>query len=324
MQALRLARPSVIIAVGWLVLLIYAYPGQMVESSFEALRQARSPFFAPENPPGWSAMWRWIELAFAGPFPMFIAQTAAFAIGAFLILRRAMTERAAAFATAGLLVFPPLTVPLSVIWSHSLMAGLLALGTAALLSERRRVHLAGLVLLLLATVAQPHALLATLPLTLALARVRPDAVGVRRITHAALAWGVLTGGGLALTKHYSKKPSAPLWSYVKPVHDTEWQPVPPRALPDNALKLGVSTRTTAIQDGWTDALTSLADHTPLFSPWLYLILALALVPLSLRDPARVALLVGGVMTFLAYRNPVWVGAAACIAAAVTIAERLRR
>jgi hypothetical protein len=111
---------------------------------------------------------------------------------------------------------------------------------------------------------------------------------------------------------------------VKPVHDTEWQPVPPHALPDNALKLGVSTRTTAIQDGWNGAMTSIADHTPLFSPWLFLVLALGLVPLSLRDPARLALLVGGVMTFLAYRNPVWLVGAACIAAATVIAERLRK
>lgn len=319
-----MARPSVIVLVGWLVLLIYAYPGQMTDASFEAMRQARSPFFAPENPPGWSAMWRWIELVFAGPFPMFVVQSAAFAIGAFTILRRAMTERTAALAVAGLLVFPPLTVPLAVIWSHSLMVGLLALGTAALLSEHRRVHLAGLVLLLLATVAQPHALLATLPLILALAHVRPESAGGKRIAHAAVTWLVITAAALGATKHYSKKPAAPLWSYVKPVHDTEWQPVPLRSLPDNALKLGVSTRTTAIQDSWTGALTSLAEHTPLFSPWLFLVLALGLVPLSLRDPARLALLVGGVMTFLAYRNPVWLVASALLAAATAIAERARK
>jgi hypothetical protein len=313
-----------IVATGWLVLLVYSYPGQMVAESFEALRQARSPFNAPENPPALSALWRWLELVVAGPFPMFVVQSTAFAYGAYKILSRATVPQRAAWITAGMLVFPPMLVPLSVIGSASLMSGLLVLATAGLLSERRGVHLAGLGLVLLATLAQPHALVASLPLVVMLFRWRHESAGARRFVHALAAWMLVTAVGLAATKHYSKKPTAPLWSYVEPRADREWQPVPPRVFPEQALKLGVPTRTTAIQDATTDALSWLAEHTPLFSPWLFLVMALAAVPLSLAEPTLLALAVSGITTFVAYRNPVWLVASACIAAAAALSARLRR
>lgn len=320
MQASRFARPGVILAAGWFLLALYAFPGQMTAESFEALRQARTRFFAPENPPAWSAIWRWCELVLAGPLPMFLVQSVAFLVGAFAILRRLMSERAAAVATAGMLVFPPLMVPLATVWSHSLMTSLLVLGTAALLSESPRAHLGGLAALTLATAAQPHALVATLPIAVMLVRWRADVTGPKRIAQALATWVVITAVALGATKHYSKRPAPPLATYVQPQADSEWFDVPQRDYGKAALKLGVPTRTTALQDAWTGAVTAIADHTPLFSPWLYFGLALLLVPFTIARPVLLVLLVGGVLVFVTYRNPVLLIACTCTAAVATIAR----
>jgi hypothetical protein len=325
MQPSRGARPGVIIAAGWLILVVYAYPGQMTAQSFEVLRQARGKFFAPENPPALSAMWRWLELLLAGPSSMLLVQSAAFAIGAYAILRRAMPERPAAWVTAGLLVFPPVMVPLAVIWPDSMMTGLLVLGAAGLLSDHTRRNYLGLLALLLATLAQPHALVATLPIVLMLFRPRAGTTEPRRIAIAGVTWLAIALAGLGATKHYTKKPYPPLAGYVTPRADHEWVAVPLRELPPDAMKLGVPIRTTAIQDTSTSVLASIAAHTPLFSPWLYLALALGLIPFALRQPDVLALLVGGVLSFVTYRNPVWLVASACVSLAMVLARlRTRR
>jgi hypothetical protein len=78
-----------------------------------------------------------------------------------------------------------------------------------------------------------------------------------------------------------------------------WSPVPARVprvaryAPHMLTDLGLATsHDNAVQAGYTAALTWLADHTPLFRPWLYLALALGLLAV-VRRRAPLALLLSG-------------------------------
>ena len=78
-----------------------------------------------------------------------------------------------------------------------------------------------------------------------------------------------------------------------------WSPVPERVprvaryAPQMLTDLGLATsHESAVQAGYTAALTWLADHTPLFRPWLYLALALILVAV-VRRRTLLALLLSG-------------------------------
>jgi hypothetical protein len=295
----------------------------MTAESFALLRQARTKYFDPANPPGLARMWRWLELLVAGPMALLLLQTVAFTIGAFMLLRRVVPESRAAWLTAGMLVFPPITAQLATISSGAMMTGLLVIAVAALVGDSRRMNVAGLVALLLATVAQPRALIATLPLLLLVFRWRPDSTGLRRIAHSATAWVLISAAALGATAHYTKQ-STPLWSFVEPGANTHWRAVPIVELPSDALKLGVPTRTTVMQDGWTDALTGFADHTPLFWPWLFVGLAALVIPFALRRPDALALAISGIALQLVFRDSLLPIAAACLAALIVGCERWGR
>jgi hypothetical protein len=319
MQVSRVARPGVIVAAGWIACIVYAFPGVMTADSFAYLRQARSPFFEPANPPGMAALWRWLEVLIAGPSGVLIVQTTCLAIGAYALLARVLSPLWAAIVTAVLLVVPPVLVPMAAIWSHSLATGLLALGAAGLLSERPRLHRASLVPLLFATCVYPAALIATAPLVLAWLRWQPGASVGRRLAVAALAWLAISGAALGATKHWAKRPVSAL-AYVVP-RERPTVFVPSRALPEGALKLGVPTRSTAIQDDWTEGHAALADVVPVFSPWPYLALLVVLAPFALRQPDVWPLLVSafalhGLGVFTA-----WLPVCLALAGAIVLARR---
>lgn len=320
MDVSRVARPGVIVAAGWFALLVYAYPGRMTAESFALLRQARTKFFDPANPPALARWWRWLELLVAGPMAMLLVQTVAFALGAYTLLRRVVPEMRAACLTAALLVFPPITAQLATISSSAMMTGLLVVGVIALLGACRPAHVAGLVALFVATAVQPRALVATLPLLLLLFRWRADATGLRRFGAAAIAWGVISAAALGATMLYTKQPT-PLWSFVEPGANAHWRAVPITELPPDALRLGVPAHTTVIQDSWTAALTAIADVTPLFWPWLFAGLAALTIPLALRRPDALALAISAVLFQLVFRDSLWPIAAACLAALIVACDR---
>lgn len=319
MQVSRVARPGVVIAAGWLAVLAYAFPGVMTEESFEYLRQARTKFFDPANPPGISALWRHLELLLAGPTVMLLVQSGAFAFGAYQILQRVLSPIRAACAVAVLLVVPPILVPMSAIWSHSMMTGLLTLGAAALLTERTRIHRAGLGVLFVATVVQPSALTATLPLVVGWFCWQPALTGARRFLIAGGTWLVISGAALLATKHYAKAPVS-AFSYVVPREEPPVT-VPSRALPEPALKLGVPTRSTAIQDAWTSVHQTLDARTPLFSPWPYFALLALLIPFAMRQ-RDVAVLLASALAFHATGIFTgWLAVATLLAAILVVARR---
>lgn len=190
--------PWVILAIGWGALVVYAFPGICTRDSLDQLGEGRDWFFTDSHPPVMAALWGVIDRILPGPLGMLILQTSAFAIGLFLILRRFVTPRTAAIATALMLVFPPIAAPLSVIWKDCLMAGFLVLGIAGIVSDVRRRRVLGLVALCAATAMRYNALAATFPLVLLLFEYEPGKRFIVRYATALGAWVALTAVAIGL------------------------------------------------------------------------------------------------------------------------------
>jgi hypothetical protein len=190
--ALRAAPPRVVLATAWLMLFVYAYPGQMAVDSFDQLVEARSGVFSDGHPPAMSLLWRFVEYVVAGGLGMLIVQSTAFLLGLYAILRHTFSPRGAAWAAALLFVFPPVFLQLAVIWKDAIMAGFLVLGIAGLLATRRRFKLLALAAFALATAVRYNAFAATFPLIVLLFELRPGTAWLRRYAIATAAWLAVT------------------------------------------------------------------------------------------------------------------------------------
>ena len=91
------------------------------------------------------------------------AQPALFLGGLYALLRHRLAPRQAAAAAVALLLFPPILGTMAVIWKDSQMAAYLVAGIAALLGERLRHRLIGLVLMSAACAFRYNAAAAVLP-----------------------------------------------------------------------------------------------------------------------------------------------------------------
>lgn len=176
----------------WLILVIYAFPGQMTQDSWDHLTEARKGIFTDLHPPAMNLLFKWADYVIAGPFLMLVGQSVALLLGLYRIFRRTFTARGAAWATFGLYLFPPVMLPMAVIWKDSWMAGFLALGTAALFGTRRWVRLLALAALFVATLVRYNALAATLPLIVLVFEWRPKQRPLKRYAIAAAAWLAVT------------------------------------------------------------------------------------------------------------------------------------
>ncbi|HEU0036486.1 MAG TPA: hypothetical protein VFQ53_38000 [Kofleriaceae bacterium] len=187
-----------ILWLGWLLFVIYCYPGYMSTDSVDQLLQARgiNPM-QDGHPPVMALLWRLTDSIVAGPFPMLVIQSVAFLLGLDAILRRVVQPRTAAIVASAMLVFPPLMTPMAVIWKDSQMAGFLLAGTACLLSDRRWIKVAGCALLWLATAQRYNAVAATLPLVGGLFVWRGVIAGWRRYAIACAVWLAISAAAFA-------------------------------------------------------------------------------------------------------------------------------
>jgi hypothetical protein len=436
--------PLAILALGWLVVVVYAFPGMMTMDSIQQLQEARSGFYTDGHPPAMAWLWHFVDKVIAGPFGMLVIQTLAFLAGLYLLLRRALAPRQAAVAASLLFVFPPVLAPMAVIWKDCLMAGLFVLGTAALLAGRRSLELAGLAAFVVATAVRYNAPAATLPLVVILFTWLPPAptwkARIQRYALATAAWLAVTVAALGLGKALTDQPmyiwhsslalldtagtlakvdttipdeqlrdlfagtevlvdrdihaavrrqyspidfeplihgDGHLWEV--PISGTQPAPAPKReaisrmfwstvtshpgaylahraattryvlALPGSPVyspvmmhrlqytglvaQLGVGTAWSELQ-GWMQRKAQwLAKKTPLFRPWMYLVLALVLLPLARRQRDVLALLLSGLgleasLFVLAptpdYRYSHWMVVCTCIAVVMLVARRARR
>lgn len=166
--------------------------------SFDQLKEGRAWFFTDSHPPIMAAIWGVIDRLVAGPFGMLVLQSSTFLGGLYLVLRRAMSPRAAAISACVVLLFPPVLVPMAVIWKDCLMAGFLMLGVAGLLDARRNVRLAALVPIVLATALRYNALAATLPLVVLLFEWQPGKRWLVRYATAAGVWLAVAAGAFGI------------------------------------------------------------------------------------------------------------------------------
>jgi hypothetical protein len=189
--------PLLYLAIGWLLVLGYAYPGVLAYDSLDQLREARARFYTDGHPPAMAALWSMVERICAGPFGMLAIQTAAFLGGLYLVLRRALRPIAAAIAAVVVTLFPPVLAPLAVVWKDAIMAGLLMLGIGCVLDHRRAIRIAGLGLLLLATAMRYNALAAALPIVV-LGFEWPVSGWLARYAIAIAAWLAITAAAVSL------------------------------------------------------------------------------------------------------------------------------
>lgn len=197
---LRALSPRVILAIGWIGIVLYGFPGHMSYDSVAQLAESRSGVYSNAHPPAMAALWRLCEVFIAGPFLMLALQTLGFITGAYLLLCRRIASRPAAVLTVLVLWFPPVANTMSTIWKDSQMAAFLLLGTALILSPRRKIKLVGLLALCAATAMRHNALAMTLPLVVLLFVWDPAHRWWKRYALAACAWIAVTLAAQLATK----------------------------------------------------------------------------------------------------------------------------
>lgn len=224
---------AIVLVVGWLGLMVYAYPGFMSYDSVLQLQEARSGVFTDWHPAVMAELWRWCDRIVEGPLLMLLIQTICFVAGLFLVLRKLLPNLAASIVTVVILLFPPVSTTMAVIWKDSQMIAMLALGTALLLSSRRRVRIVGLVLFVIASALRHNAPAMTFFLIVLLFQWSPEHTRVRRYALAVGAWVLVTicaqgiNAGLTDRKTYPWHNSVALFDIVgtirfaPPLTDTE-------------------------------------------------------------------------------------------------------
>lgn len=205
-RLLRRLGPAAILAIGFGAFLVYASPGFMSIDSAQQLDEARSGQFSDWHPPAMAALWRLVEHVVTGPLGMLLLQSTAFLAGAVLLYRRVLGPFAAAIAATLTLWFPPIVVPLAVIWKDSQMAGYMLLGFALMLDERRRKWL-GVAILAVATAMRANAAAATLPLFAFGFVWRAGALWWQRLAVALGVWGAITAVAMTTNRVLTKVPT---------------------------------------------------------------------------------------------------------------------
>lgn len=206
----RVATPRRILIAGWLLFVVYAYPGYMSVDSVWQLQQARRIEPLSEwHPPLMAFLWRWTDSILAGPLPMLAIQSTAFLLGVAALLRRVMSPRAAALVAVAVLLAPQNIVVLAVVWKDCQMAGFLFASIAALLSPRRWVRICGYFFVFMATGVRYNAAAATLPIVLGLFAWGRAMPGLRRLAIATALWLGLTAAAVVTSALLIEKRTHP-------------------------------------------------------------------------------------------------------------------
>jgi len=184
--------PVGVLVAGWLALMVYAYPGFMSFDSVLQLQEARSGVFSDWHPAVMAELWRWCDRIVDGPLLMLLIQTICFLAGLFMVLRRFLPNLAASIVTVAILLFPPVSTTMAVIWKDSQMIAMLVLGTALLLSRRRGARIAALVLFVIASALRHNAPTITFFLVVLLFQWSPEHTRLRRYALAVGVWVLVT------------------------------------------------------------------------------------------------------------------------------------
>jgi hypothetical protein len=344
-KRLRSTSARTILAIGWLGLVLYAYPGYMSYDSVLQLTEARSGAYSDVQPPAMAWLWHKVDFVIPGPFGMLVLQSTCLLAGAYLLLRSFMPVRAAAIAASLLLWFPAVAGVMAVIWKDSQMAGYLLLGAGLVLAQRRGVKLAGLVILLLGMTLVRHAFVITLPLVVLLFVWNAKHAWWQRYAIAIAAWLAIALCAQLANRVLARAPQTA----------ASTQAIDRVAAFRGALHLDHEPGSSAVYIWFTDVQDLLGsakriDHnsspsalqatlqrwmtwlgtTWLFKPYMYLVLALALLPLCFRDRTLLAIVASGILGEAAlfyfapgpdFRHSLWLVIATMLTTMIAIARR---
>ena len=179
--------PHRILVAGWIVFLLYAYPGYMQTDGADQLADSRVGEISDWHSPMMTELWRIVGCVLSGPAGMLCLQSLLMLAGSYHLLRRAMSDRAAAFAAIGVLLFPAVLATTALVSAEAQLAAFLIAGAAALASDRRRIRFCGLALIVVACGMRAGAALAALPIVFVLFRWH-DESSWRRRGIAIAAW----------------------------------------------------------------------------------------------------------------------------------------
>jgi hypothetical protein len=235
--AWRRVPPAALLALGWLVELVYAFPGYGSFDSEFQLGEARAGVYSDWHPPAMAVLWHYLDHVVAGPLGMLVVQTASFLAGAYLVLRRHLAPRLAAVVAGLVLWFPPVGSTMAVIWKDSQMAGFAVLGAGLLLSERRTVRLAGLASLLAASLMRHNGFTVTFAIIVIGFAWSPALRSVWRYAIAVATWLAITAAASLVSAALTDVESHP-WHetlalfdltgtlrFAPPLSDAELRPI---------------------------------------------------------------------------------------------------
>jgi hypothetical protein len=187
--------PRRILVAGWLVFLLYAYPGYMRSDAVDQLFDARTGEFTDWHSTMMTELWRIVDIAISGPAGMVFVQSLLLLAGTYHLARRTMSDRTAAAVAVVVLLAPPLVVTTALVCAEALLASMLVAAAAALASDRAGVRWLGLGLIALACALNDAAIPAALPIVIA--AFRPgDVRGWRRVAIAMVAWAAAAAAAI--------------------------------------------------------------------------------------------------------------------------------
>src|SRR5580704_792026 len=133
---MRSLSPRAILAGGYAIFALYAYPGYMSWDAMTQLAQARRGIYTDDHPPAMAVLWRVCELVVTGPLPMLLACSIPFLLAMRSLLADRLSPRTAAIAAVLLLWFPPIGTVEAAVYKDSVMAAFVAVGAALLVADR--------------------------------------------------------------------------------------------------------------------------------------------------------------------------------------------
>lgn len=260
--------PRVVLALGLIIPLLYAFPGMMSQDSFDLLAEARTGIYSDQHPPFNAWLWRHVDMVLPGAFGMIVLQLVAFQIGLFLILRRTFSPRAAAWIAAGVVMWPPILAPMGVVWKDCFMAGMLALGAGLLVTDQRPWRMIGLVALVAATACRYNAFPGVFPVVVLTFQWRDGMRWLHRLTIALAVWIAVTAVAFGLNTALKDRQNY-FWHSTLAVFDIAGVLVHLEPLPDSEMEkllAGTQPQIHTDMDAALRALYSPRDFIQLTSP----------------------------------------------------------
>ncbi|MEP6859975.1 MAG: hypothetical protein ABJE66_05105 [Deltaproteobacteria bacterium] len=201
----RALSPRGILGAAFALFVIYGFPGYMSNDSMVQLTEARSGHFSDGNPPLMAAEWWLLDRIISGPVLMLLLQGALMLGGLYVLFRRLVIDKTAAWIAGAIFVFPPVMVTMAVIWKDSQMAAYLVAGAAALIQPRLRTRLIGVALLVAACSLRHNAVAAVAPLIAVLFEWRQGMRWTKRLAIVGALAVVVGLAGFGITRFLAGK-----------------------------------------------------------------------------------------------------------------------